>query len=61
MDKEYISVFKPKRVRRLLRMGNHIYDIKPDKNEPETERSIFVFENTEKLQKDIETLVKQGI
>ena len=36
-------------------------DIKPDKNEPEKERSIFIFENTEKLQKDIETLVKQGI
>ena len=61
MDKEYISVFKAKRVRRLLRMGNHIFDIKPDKNEPEKERSIFIFKNTDKLQKDIETLDKQGI
>ena len=59
MNKEYISVFKPKRVRRLLRMGNNIYDIKPDKDN--TDRTIFIFKNTDKLQKDIETLDKQGI
>ena len=29
--KEYISIFKPKIARRLLKMGNPIHDIKADK------------------------------
>ena len=61
MEKEYISIFKPQRARRLLKMNNQIVDIKLDKEEPEKEKSIFIFKNTEKLQEDIEILVKQGI
>ena len=59
MSKEYISIFKPKKARRLLKMDNPIVDIKPDKDN--TDRTIFIFKNTDKLQKDIETLDKQGI
>lgn len=59
MSKEYISIFKPKKARRLLKMDNPIADIKPDKDN--TDRTIFIFENTEKLQQDIEILRKQGI
>lgn len=60
MDKEYISIFKVARVRKLIKMGFIVKDIKPDKKEPEKERSIFIFENTEQLQKAIGTLIEQG-
>lgn len=59
MNKEFISIFKPKKARRLLKMDNPIVDIKPDKDN--TDRTIFIFKNTDKLQKDIEILDKQGI
>lgn len=60
MNKEYISVFKVARVRKLIRLGYVVKDIKPDKKEPEKEKSIFIFENTEEIQKDIENLINQG-
>ena len=49
MDKEYISIFKPQRVRKLLKKGFNIYDIKPDKNN--LNKTIFIFKNSEELQK----------
>ena len=58
MDKEYISIFKPQRVRKLLKKGFNIYDIKADKNN--LDRTIFIFKNSEELQKELETLIKQG-
>ena len=58
MDREYISIFNPKRVRKLLKKGFNIYDIKPDKNN--LDRTIFIFKNSEELQKELETLIKQG-
>lgn len=60
MDKEYISIFKVARARKLIKMDFVVKDIKPDKREPEKEKSIFIFENTEQLQKAIETLIEQG-
>ena len=53
-EKEYISIFKPKMVRQLLKLGNQIADIKADKEN--TDRTIFIFKNTEKLQSDLSTL-----
>ena len=58
MNKEYISIFKPQRVRKLLKKGFNIYDIKADKNN--VDRTIFIFKNSEELQKELETLIKQG-
>ena len=58
MDKEYISIFKPQRVRKLLKKGFNIYDIKADKNN--LDRTIFIFKNSEELQKELETLIKKG-
>jgi hypothetical protein len=52
--KEYISIFKPKNARMLLKMGNPIEDIKADKKN--TDRTIFIFKNTNKLQKDLTTI-----
>ena len=45
------SVFTPYVARKLLHMGNPILDIKPMKEN--RDKTIFVFENTEKLQKDM--------
>ena len=53
--KEYISIFKPKIARRLLKMGNPIYDIKADKEN--SDRTIFIFKNREKLKKDLSELM----
>lgn len=51
MDKQYKEIFTPYVARRLIRMGNPIYDIKPQKED--RNKTIFVFEVTEKLQKDM--------
>ena len=48
MNKEYISVFKPKLVRELLKQGFLIVDIKPCKENKD--KTIFIFKNTKKLQ-----------
>ena len=58
MNKEYISIFKPQRVRKLLKKGFNIYDIKADKNN--LNKTIFIFKNSEELQKELEILIKQG-
>ena len=53
------SVFNPGIARRLLKLGNPIYDIKPKKEMPEA--SIFLFEETEKFQTDLsDILYKQS-
>lgn len=49
--KEYISIFKPQIARKLLNLGNTIWDIKADKNN--TDRTIFIFKNTSKLKEDL--------
>lgn len=53
----YKSIFKPKIARQLLRLGNPIYDIKACKEN--TDRTIFIFEQTEKFIKDLATVIKQ--
>lgn len=53
-EKEFKSIFKPKIVRQLLKMGNQIIDIKADKTN--SDRTIFIFKNTKKFQKDLNTL-----
>ena len=58
MNKEYISIFKPQRVRKLLKKGFNIYDIKADKNN--LDKTIFIFKNRKELQKELEILIKQG-
>jgi len=53
----YKSIFKPKIARELLRMGNPIYDIKACKEN--SDRTIFIFEKTEKFVNDLATVQKQ--
>lgn len=54
--KEFISIFKPKVARQLLKMGNQIVDIKADKNN--TDRTIFIFRNTKKLIEDLTLILE---
>ena len=56
MDKKYKEIFTPYVARRLLRMGNPIYDIKPMKENKD--KTIFVFEITEKFEKDMASAAK---
>lgn len=56
--KKYISIFKPQRVRKLLKNGFNIYDIKPDKNNKD--KTIFIFKNSKELQHKIKELIKEG-
>lgn len=52
----YKVIYNPSIARQLLKMGNPISDIKPNnKNKKET---IFVFECTEKLLKDLTEVTK---
>ena len=44
-------IFTPFVARNLLKMGNPIVDIKPDKNN--RDKTIFVFEDTNKLKEDM--------
>lgn len=50
------SIFTPYVARRLLKMGNPIVDIKPYKED--RDRTIFVFEDTDKLQIDLAVATK---
>lgn len=50
----YKSIFKPAIARKLLKMGNPIYDIKAQKED--SSKTIFIFENNEKLNKDLATI-----
>lgn len=45
------SIFTPKTARALLKMGNVIIDIKPDKTNHD--KTIFIFRNDEKLKQDL--------
>jgi len=51
MNKQYKEIFTPYVARRLLRMGNPIHDIKPDKTNKD--KTIFIFEVTDKFNIDI--------
>lgn len=50
-DKKVKFIFTPYVARRLLKMGNAIIDIKPDENNKD--KTIFIFELTEKLKSDM--------
>jgi hypothetical protein len=56
MDKEFKIILKPQLARKLLHLGNEIYDIKPDKDD--FNRSVFIFKNTDKFKNDLTTLTK---
>lgn len=51
--KEYQVIKNPAEARRLLKMGNPIYDIAPKKEEGKQNETAFFFEKTVKLIKDL--------
>lgn len=52
----YKSIFTAGVARYLLKLGNPIYDIKPDKNN--NDKTIFVFEETKKFVNDMASVKK---
>ena len=53
MKKEYITVFTGQLARQLLRKGYSIADIKPDKQDPDGKKSLFIFKNSDGLEEAI--------
>lgn len=49
MEKKAITIFTAKVARELLKDGFTLIDIKPDKNDSDGKRSVFIFRNEEKL------------
>jgi len=58
MEEKTKIIFKSYIARRLLKSGCRIVDIKPDKNDPDKKRTIFVFEDNEKFQKDLTDILE---
>lgn len=52
----YKSIFTAGVARHLLKLGNPIYDIKPDKKN--NNKTIFIFEETDKFVKDMASVKK---
>ena len=52
----YKSIFTAGGARYLLKLGNQIYDIKPDKKN--INKTIFIFEETEKFKHDMASVEK---
>lgn len=53
--KSFVSVFTASVARKLLAHGYSIVDIKPDRNDPDGKRSVFVFKN----EAGLEELIKE--
>lgn len=43
--KEFVTVFTAQKARELLKAGYTIFDIKADKADEDSKRSVFVFKN----------------
>lgn len=59
MAKKAITIFTAKMARDLLKEGFTLIDIKPDKHDPDKKRSVFIFENDEKLLEKIQECKKK--
>lgn len=51
--KDTITVFTAELTRKLLKEGYTIVDIKPDKNDPDRKKTLFIFKNENGLTKRI--------
>lgn len=50
---EYQAIKNPAEARRLLKLGNPIHDIAPKHENGKENETVFFFERTEKLYKDL--------
>ena len=55
VEKRFKTIFNPGIARRLLKLGNAIIDIKPDRNNPA--KTLFIFEINEKFNNDLRVLL----
>ena len=53
MKMDYQAIKNPAEARRLLKLGNPIYDIAPKKEHGKENETVFCFEKTDKLYKDL--------
>ena len=53
MKMDYQAIKNPAEARRLLKLGNPIYDIAPKKEHGKENENVFFFEKTDKLYKDL--------
>lgn len=56
-EQKYKVIIKPSIARQLLKLGNHIVDIKPNKDNPLI-ATVFVFEFNDKFKEDLKYLKK---
>ena len=57
--KDTITVFTAELTRKLLKEGYTIVDIKPDKNDPDRKKTLFIFKNENGLTKRIHELKEE--
>lgn len=57
-DKRYINVFTAQVAKKLLQHGYTICDLKPDKEDPDRKRTIFVFKNEDGIMEEIRKMKK---
>ena len=60
-DAKRIMIFTASMARKLIQMGYKVVDIKPDRNDPDGKRTVFVFDNDNDLYKVVNDLtVEKG-
>lgn len=57
-NKQYINVFTAQAAKKLLQQGFKICDLKPDRQDPDKKRTIFVFEYEDGIMDEIKKLKK---
>ena len=57
-DKKYINVFTAQTAKKLLQQGYTICDLKPDREDPDRKRTIFVFKNEDGILDEIRKMRK---
>jgi hypothetical protein len=57
-NKQYINVFTAQAAKKLLQQGYKICDLKPDREDPDKKRTIFVFEYEDGIMDEIKKLKK---
>ena len=57
-DKQYINVFTAQAAKKLLQQGYTICDLKPDNQDPDRKRTIFVFKNEDGIMEEIRKMKK---
>ncbi len=58
-DAKRIMIFTASMARKLIQMGYKVVDIKPDRNDSDGKRTVFVFDNDNDLYKVVNDLTAE--